>query len=285
MSSLPIEPILPGLNLLLREQGRAVLQAPPGAGKTTRVPLYLLDQPWLNGQRILLLEPRRVAARAAARRMAWSLEQEVGAVVGYRVRRESQVSRATRIEVVTEGILTRMLQSDPGLEGVGLVIFDEFHERSLHADLGLALTLASRALLRADLKVLVMSATLDGTAVARLLDDAPVVISEGRSFPVEIRHRPRRPETRIETTVAEAIHIALASETGDLLVFLPGAGEIHRVASALGQLPANVDVRPLYGMLPPEDQDRAIVPSPPGRRKVVLATSIAETSLTLEGVR
>ena len=262
-----------------------MLQAPPGAGKTTRVPLYLLDQPWLAGQRILLLEPRRVAARAAARRMAWSLREEVGATVGYRIRRESQVSRRTRIEVVTEGILTRMLQSDPGLEGVGLVIFDEFHERSLQADLGLALTLSARSLVRPDLKVLVMSATLDGAAVARLLDDAPVVTSEGRSFPVEIRHRPRRPEARIEAAVAEAIHAALTTDAGDLLVFLPGAGEIHRVAGSLGTLPPTVDVRPLYGMLPPEDQDRAIAPSPPGRRKIVLATSIAETSLTLEGVR
>jgi ATP-dependent helicase HrpB len=283
--TLPIEPILPTLASVLGEQGRAVLQAPPGAGKTTRVPLFLLEQPWLNGQRILLLEPRRVAARAAARRMAWSLKQEVGGTVGYRVRREAQVGRGTRIEVVTEGILTRMLQSDPALEGVGLVIFDEFHERSLHADLGLALTLSSRSLLRPDLRVLVMSATLDGVAVARLLDEAPVITSAGRGFPVEIRHRPRRPETRIEPAVAEAVHAALDVEPGDLLVFLPGAGEIRRVASALGRLPAHVDVRPLYGMLPPEDQDRAIAPSPPGRRKVVLATSIAETSLTLEGVR
>lgn len=262
-----------------------MLQAPPGAGKTTRVPLYLLEQPWLAGQRIMLLEPRRVAARAAARRMAATLKQPVGQAVGFRVRRESLVSRATRIEVVTEGILTRMIQSDPALEGVGLVVFDEFHERSLHADLGLALALSSRSLLRPDLRLLVMSATLDGAAVARLLDEAPVITSEGRSFPVEIRHLPRRPETRVELAVADAVRTAIATERGDLLVFLPGAGEIRRVASDLGGLPAEVDVRPLYGMLSGEEQDRAIAPSPPGRRKVVLATSIAETSLTLEGVR
>jgi ATP-dependent helicase HrpB len=284
-STLPIEPVLPQLASVLGAAGRAVLQAPPGAGKTTRAPLFLLEQPWLTGQRILLLEPRRVAARAAARRMAWLLTQQVGETVGYRIRRETLVSKATRIEVVTEGILTRMIQSDPALEGVGLVIFDEFHERSLHADLGLALTLASKALLRPDLRVLVMSATLDGAAVARLLDAAPVVTSEGRSFPVEVVYRSRRPETRIESAVADAIHASLASDAGDLLVFLPGAAEIHRTAAALGSLPANVDLRPLFGMLAPVEQDRAIAPSPAGRRKVVLATSIAETSLTLEGVR
>lgn len=284
-SPLPIEPILPQLAHALSVAGRAVLQAPPGAGKTTRVPLYLLDQPWLAGQRILLLEPRRVSARAAARRMASTLGQQVGATVGYRVRRESQVSRTTRIEVVTEGILTRMIQSDPALEGTGLVIFDEFHERSLHADLGLALTLSSRTLLRPDLRVLVMSATLDGAAVARLLDEAPVVTSEGRSYPVETRYRPRRPEVRVERAVADAVQHSIAEDAGDLLVFLPGAGEIRRVQSELSGLPANVDVRPLYGMLSGTDQDLAIAPSPPGRRKVVLATSIAETSLTLEGVK
>jgi ATP-dependent helicase HrpB len=284
-SLLPIEPVLPELARALLTEGRAVLQAPPGAGKTTRVPLFLLDQPWLAGQRILLLEPRRVAARAAARRMASTLGQQVGATVGYRVRRESQVSRATRIEVVTEGILTRMIQSDPALEGTGLVVFDEFHERSLHADLGLALTLSSRALLRPDLRLLVMSATLDGAAVARLLDGAPVISSEGRSYPVELRYRPRRPEVRVERAVAEAVLTSVAEDAGDLLVFLPGAGEIRRVQSELSGLPAQVDVRPLHGMLSGADQDLAIAPSPPGRRKVVLATSIAETSLTLEGVK
>ncbi len=282
---LPIEPALPALIAALRSAGRAVLLAPPGAGKTTRVPLALLDEPWLDGRRILLLEPRRVAARAAARRMAWTRQEPVGQTIGYRIRREVLSSRATRIEVVTEGILTRMLQSDPALEDVGLVIFDEFHERSLHADLGLALTLSSRSLLRPDLRVLVMSATLDGAAVAALLDDAPVITSEGRSHPVTTRHLPRRPDTRIEPAVIEAVQQALAADPGDLLVFLPGAGEIRRVAGGLTGLPPEVDVRPLHGTLPVEEQDRAIAPSPAGRRKVVLATSIAETSLTLEGVR
>ncbi|HEU0298383.1 MAG TPA: ATP-dependent helicase HrpB, partial [Longimicrobium sp.] len=234
-----------------------------------------------------MLEPRRLAARAAARHMARLLGQDVGGTVGYRVRMETRVGPTTRIEVVTEGVLTRILQSDPALEGVGLVIFDEFHERSLHADLGLALTLQSRALLRDDLRLLVMSATLDGGPVAALLGGAPIVTSQGRSHPVEIRYLASRVDGRIEPAVARTVRQALESSGGDVLVFLPGAGEIHRVEEMLrgAELPPRVRVMPLYGNLPQPAQDEAIAPSPPGRRKVVLATSIAETSLTIEGVR
>jgi ATP-dependent helicase HrpB len=264
-----------------------VLQAPPGAGKTTRVPLALLDEPWLAGRRIIMLEPRRLAARAAARHMARLRGEEVGGTVGYRVRMETRVGPATRIEVVTEGVLTRMLQTDPALEGVGIVIFDEFHERSLHADLGLALTLQSRALLREDLRLLVMSATLDGAPVAALLGGAPIVTSQGRGFPVDVRYQPARIEGRMEPAVARVVRQAVESSGGDVLVFLPGAGEIHRVEEMLrdGGLAPEVRVMPLYGNLPQQAQDEAIAPSPPGRRKVVLSTSIAETSLTIEGVR
>jgi ATP-dependent helicase HrpB len=280
---LPIEQALPAVRDALRGGTGAVLQAPPGAGKTTRVPLALLDEPWLAGRRIVMLEPRRLAARAAARRMADTLEQRVGGTVGYRVRHESAVGPGTRVVVVTEGILTRMLQSDPALEEFGLVIFDEFHERSIHADLGLALTLQSRAVLREDLRVLIMSATLEGGPVAALLGGAPLVTSEGRAHPVEVRHLARRAGTRLEPAVAAVVRQALQDDDGDLLVFLPGAGEIRRVEGLLHGLGA--DVIPLYGNLPPDQQDRAILPSPPGGRKVVLATSIAETSLTIQGVR
>jgi ATP-dependent helicase HrpB len=287
MTPLPIESTLPGLKAALAADGAAVLQAPPGAGKTTRVPLALLDEPWLAGGRIVMLEPRRLAARAAARHMARLLGQEVGGTVGYRVRMETRVGPTTRIEVVTEGVLTRMLQSDPALEGVGLVIFDEFHERSLHADLGLALTLQSRSLLRDDLALLLMSATLDGGPFAQLLGGAPIVTSEGRGFPVDVRHLPSRIEGRVEPAVARTVRQAVESSDGDVLVFLPGAGEIHRVEEMLrdADLPPGVRVLPLYGNLPQQAQDEAIAPSPPGRRKVVLSTSIAETSLTIEGVR
>jgi ATP-dependent helicase HrpB len=280
---LPIEQALPALRDALRGGTGAVLQAPPGAGKTTRVPLALLDEPWLAGRRIVMLEPRRLAARAAARRMADTLEQRVGDTVGYRVRHESAVGPGTRIVVVTEGILTRMVQGDPALEGFGLVVFDEFHERSIHADLGLALTLQSRDILREDLRVLIMSATLEGGPVASLLGGAPLVTSEGRAHPVEVRHLARRAGTRLEPAVAAVVRRALHDHEGDLLVFLPGAGEIRRVEGLMHGVDA--DVIPLYGNLPPDQQDRAILPSPPGRRKVVLATSIAETSLTIEGVR
>ena len=281
---LPIDAVLPLLRKALRGADSAVLQAPPGAGKTTRVPIALLDEPWLAGRQIVMLEPRRLAARAAARRMAALLGEHPGDTVGYRVRHEAVVGARTRILVVTEGVLTRMLQSDPALERVGLVVFDEFHERSIHADLGLALTLHSRSILRDDLRVLVMSATLESGPIAALLGGAPVVTSEGRFHAVEIRHRPRRPGARLEAEVAAAVRDALESETGDVLVFLPGAAEIRRVAAILEGAVA-ADVLPLHGNLPAEAQDRAILPSPPGSRKVVLATSIAETSLTIEGVR
>jgi ATP-dependent helicase HrpB len=285
--SLPIDLVLPQLAAALGGSPSAVLQAPPGAGKTTGVPPALLDAPWLQGQRILMLEPRRLATRAAARRMAQLRGERVGETVGFRVRGESRVGRSTRIEVVTEGILTRMLQSDSSLEGVGLVIFDEFHERSLDADLALALTLETRDVLRPELRVLVMSATLDGARVARLLGDAPIVTSEGRTFPVETRYVERRPELRVEEAVAAVVRRALSSDEGDVLAFLPGAGEIRRTHDLLTsqQLPGDVRVLPLHGSLSAEAQDAAILPSPPGSRKVVLATSIAETSLTIEGVR
>lgn len=286
-TTLPIEPVLPALREGLRSTGAAVLVAPPGAGKTTRVPLALLDEPWLAGGRILMLEPRRLAARAASRYMAGSLGEPVGGTVGYRVRMDTRVGPRTRVEVITEGVLTRLLQADPSLAGAGLVIFDEFHARSLHADLGLALCLQSRAILREDLRLLVMSATLDAAPVAALLGEAPVVVSAGRSYPVETRWLDRRPDGRLEHLVARSVHRALAGSPGDLLVFLPGAGEIRRVAAELAapDLGPGVQVAPLYGNLPQEDQDRAIAPSPPGRRKVVLATSIAETSLTVAGVQ
>ncbi|MEO5930179.1 MAG: ATP-dependent helicase HrpB [Candidatus Kapaibacterium sp.] len=287
MTDFPIEHILPRLRETLAAGNGAVLQAPPGAGKTTRVPLALLDEPWLRGGKIIMLEPRRLAARAAARYMATMLGERAGDRVGYRMRMDTAVGPATRIEVVTEGVLTRMLQSDPALEGTGCVIFDEFHERSLQADLGLALALQCRSLLRDDLRILVMSATLDGAPVARLLGNAPVLTSEGRSYPVETRYQERRSDERPDRLVAAAVRESLASDTGDILVFLPGAGEIRRVGSLLEEMDPgpNVTVAPLYGNLPQEAQDRAIEPSPAGRRKVVLSTSIAETSLTIEGIR
>lgn len=285
---LPIDDALPALRDALRIQGAAVLQAPPGAGKTTRVPLALLEESWLGGAKIVMLEPRRLAARAAARRMALTLGERVGETVGHRVRMDTRVGPHTRIEVVTEGVLTRMLRDDPSLEGVGLVIFDEFHERNLQADLGLALTLQSRAILRPELRLLVMSATLDGERVSTLIDDAPVITSAGRAFPIDIRYVEPRSDARVEQSVAHAIRNAIASDTGDVLAFLPGAGEIRRVSNLLGDggtLGRGVRIAPLFGNLSQEDQDRAIEPSTPGTRKIVLSTSIAETSLTIEGVR
>lgn len=285
-SDLPIEAALPDLLAALERGPNAVLVAPPGAGKTTRVPLALLSAPWRGDGRIVMLEPRRLAARASAARMAKTLQEEVGATVGHRVRMDSRVTRATRIEVVTEGVFTRMILDDPELSGVAAVIFDEFHERSLDADLGLALALDAQGALRPDLRILVMSATLDGARVQALLPDAALVTSEGRAFPVETRHLPRRPDGRLEADVASAVGQALAADPGSVLVFLPGQGEIRRVAEALdGRVGPEVDVAPLYGALTPAEQDRAIRPAVPGRRKVVLATSIAETSLTIEGVR
>ena len=284
---LPVHEILPELKSSLRGSPAAVLVAPPGAGKTTVVPLELLGEPWMGQGKIIVLEPRRLAARAAAERMAKTLGEPVGRTVGFRVRMQSKVSAATRIEVVTEGVFTRMVLADPELAGVACVVFDEFHERSLDADLGLALARDAQGLLREDLRLLVMSATLDGAAVARLLGDAPVVESQGRAYPVETRYLGRDERLRLEDRVVRAVEKALAEETGSILVFLPGQGEILRTAERLAELVRrpDVDIDPLYGALGPAEQDRAISPAPPGRRKVVLATSIAETSLTIEGVR
>ena len=286
LSTLPIEAVIPDVRHALRNAGQAVLVAPPGAGKTTLVPLSLLGEPWLEDRRILLLEPRRIAARAAAARMAALLGERVGERVGYRVRLDARVSSRTRIEVVTEGILTRMLQSDPAVDGIGIVIFDEFHERSLHSDLGLAFTLQSRSLLRPDLRLLVMSATLSAEPVAALLGGAPIIRSEGRSYPVEVRYRPSRQDSRLEQTVVDVVDEAVGEGFGDILVFLPGEGEIRRVEAALGSgnLPKNLLVAPLFGALPFDMQAKAIQPDPHGRRRIVLATTIAETSLTIEGV-
>jgi ATP-dependent helicase HrpB len=284
---LPIHQVLGDLQGALAHNASAVLVAPPGAGKTTVVPLALLDQSWVGQGKIIVLEPRRLAARAAAARMAKTLGQAVGQTVGFRVRMQSRVSAATRIEVVTEGVFTRMILDDPGLDGVACVIFDEFHERSLDADLGLAFAQQSQSLLRSDLRLLVMSATLDGARVAALLGGAVVVESEGRMFPVDTRYLGRNPAQRFEEQVARAVGKALVEESGSILVFLPGQGEIRRVEGLLRDRIANpaIDIAPLYGALDGRDQDRAIEPAEPGRRKVVLATSIAETSLTIEGVR
>lgn len=284
---LPIDEVLASLHDALAAHRSVVLQAPPGAGKTTRVPLALLDAPWLAGQRMVMLEPRRLAARAAARRMALTLGQSVGEMVGVRVRGETRVSARTRIEVVTEGVLTRMLQTDPSLDGIGLLLFDEYHERSLQADLGLALAAQAQELLRPELRLLVMSATLDVEAVSALLGDAPVITSSGRAHPVEIRHVARRDGQHMEGAVAAAVRRALVSDEGSVLAFLPGAGEIRRAHDLLndGSLPRDVRLHPLYGDLPADAQDMAIAPARPGERKVVLATSIAETSLTIDGVR
>lgn len=284
---LPIHDVLEPLTAALATGNTAVLAAPPGAGKTTVVPLVLLDAPWRGDGRILLLEPRRLAARAAAERMAATLGEAPGGRVGYRTRLQSRIGPATRIEVITEGVFTRMILDDPSLEGVAAVLFDEFHERSLDADLGLAFALESQAALRDDLRLMVMSATLDVEAVASLLDRPPVIAAEGRMYPVETRYLGRDPAERLEVAVVRAIQTALAADTGSLLVFLPGQSEIHRVARLLAERlrdPA-VDIAPLYGALDKAEQDRALEPAPPGRRKVVLATSVAETSLTIEGVR
>ena len=284
--TLPIDPLLPELAQTLERSNCALLQAPPGAGKTTRVPPALLDTPWRNGRAIVMLEPRRLAARSAARFMARQLGEAVGRTVGFRTRFESKVSGDTAIEVVTEGILLRRLQADPELADVACVLFDEFHERSLNADLGLALVRETQGALRPDLRVVVMSATLDTAPLAKLLDEAPVLTSEGRSFPVDVSYRPPRRDQRMEDAAAAAVRDALESEPGSVLVFLPGVGEIKRVEGRLaGTLPDDTELCPLYGALNPDRQDAAISPATKGRRKVVLATSIAETSLTIEGVR
>jgi len=284
---LPIDAVLDDLSRTLEAHNAAVLVAPPGAGKTTRVPLALLDAPWAKGKKIIVLEPRRIAARASADRMAKSLGERAGETVGYRVRFGSKISRATRIEVVTEGIFTRQILDDPELSGVAAILFDEFHERSLDADMGLALARDAQLGLREDMRILVMSATLDGARVAKLLGDAPVVESEGRAFPVETRYLGRKMDAPIERQMAEAIAAALRADSGSVLAFLPGAAEIRRTQNFLAERvqDASIEIVPLFGALDAAVQDRAISPAPKGMRKVVLATSIAETSLTIEGVR
>jgi ATP-dependent helicase HrpB len=285
LSPLPVDAALPELTAALRASNAAVLVAPPGAGKTTRVPLVLADEPWAQQRRILVLEPRRLAARAAAERMAKTLGENVGDTVGLRVRFGSKISRRTRIEIVTEGVFTRLLLDDPALQGVAAVLFDEFHERSLDADLGLALARDAQQGLREDLRLLVMSATIDAARIAGLLGAARVITAEGRAFSVETRYlgRDARP---IEPQIADAIARATRAEPGSLLAFLPGAAEIRRTRALLeGRLDPSCDVVALYGALAGVEQDRAIAPAPRGRRKIVLATSIAETSITIESVR
>ena len=283
--ALPVDAAIPELREALRSGSSAVLHAPPGAGKTTHVPLALVHEPWLGGSKILMLEPRRLAARAVTHRMAQLLGERVGETIGYRVKRDTRVGPRTRIEVVTEGVLTRMLQHDPTLEGIGLVIFDEFHERSIHADTGLALTLHSRAVLRPELRIVIMSATLDGGRVASLLGGSPIITSEGRAYPVEIVYGARPDVRGIPASVAATVIRALNEQDGDVLVFLPGGAEIRRTALELdGRLPERVRVERLYGELSQQSQDAAIAPAPAGWRKVVLSTPIAETSLTIEGV-
>ena len=281
----PVNDILPALRTTLGRQSRALLQAPPGAGKTTQVPLALLDESWLDGQRILMLEPRRIAARSAAGFMAGQLGEVVGDTVGYRIRFEKKVSSRTRVEVVTEGILTRMIQDDPTLDGIGLLIFDEFHERHLQGDLGLALALDVQTSLRPELRILLMSATLDGEPLSRFLD-APMVSSEGRSFPVQIHYQPPRRDEPIAAQLRRALDMALPETPGDALVFLPGQREIGQAMTALGDaLSADIELLPLHGELSVEAQAAALQPTTDGRRRVVLATNVAESSVTLPGVR
>jgi ATP-dependent helicase HrpB len=287
VTDLPIEPLIPRILQALEERGTLVLQAPPGAGKTTRVPLALAAAPFLAGRSVIVIEPRRLAARMAARRMAATLREQPGETVGYRVRLESRVGPKTRVELVTDGLFLRRLQDDPALAGVGCVVFDEFHERGLETDLALAVAIESRTALAPDLRLLVMSATLAAAPVAALLGDAPILTSEGRAHPVDTRYLPRPFSGHVEAAVARAVVDALEHEDGSILVFLPGAREIRRVAAHLDDatLPADVIVAPLYGDLDARAQDAAVAPAPAGRRKVVLATAIAETSLTIEGIR
>ena len=306
-SGLPIDAALPALRAALDTRGAAVLQASPGAGKSTVVPLALLQEDWVHGKRLLMLEPRRLATRAIATRMARGLDESVGETIGYRTRLDTRVSRSTRVEIITEGVLTRLLQEDPSLEGVAAVIFDEYHERSLQADLGLALTLDARATLAADLRILVMSATLEASPLARFLGDAPLVSLPARAFALELRYAGRgapllpatqqptqraREQPSAEQVIAQLVVRAMREEPGDVLVFLPGAPEIRRVQALLeasrlesAETRSGVRILPLYGELASEQQDAALTPAAPGTRKVVLATNIAETSLTIPGVR
>jgi ATP-dependent helicase HrpB len=284
---LPIDAVLEDLRATLAARASAVLVAPPGAGKTTRVPLALMEDGWLQGRKILVLEPRRIAARAAAERMAASLSEGVGERIGLRARMVSKSGPRTRIEVVTEGVFTRMILADPELSGIGAVLFDEFHERSLDADLGLALARDCQRGFREDLRILAMSATLDGARVAQILDDAPVIASAGRAFGVETRYLGREAHARIEEQTADAVMRALRAETGSILAFLPGQAEIRRVEERLAERiddPA-ILLMPLHGAMDMTAQDLALRPAPDGVRKVVLATSIAESSITIEGVR
>jgi len=287
MNVLPIDEVVPRLADLLRSSPSVILSAPPGAGKTTRVPLALLEQDWLAGEKILMLEPRRLAAQRAATYMAQEIGESVGGKVGYRIRGESRVGRSTRIEVLTEGILTRLLHADAGLAGVKLVIFDEFHERSIHADLALALTLEVQKQLRPDLRLLVMSATLDGLPLGRVLKSAPVIDSAGRVYPVETRYLSYPFSGAVEAALADAVRRACAESQGDILAFLPGRREISRAETLLheGEQSEPLAICPLFGDAPREMQSAALGPAPDGKRKVILATSIAETSLTIDGVR
>jgi ATP-dependent RNA helicase HrpB len=283
-SDLPINEIIPALKTKLQTEPVIILQAPPGAGKSTVLPLQLLNEKWLEGKKIIMLEPRRLAARSVASRMAYLLNEEVGETIGYRIRFENKISKNTRIEVVTEGILTRMLQNDNALDNVGLVIFDEFHERSLNADLALALCCQVQQVLRNDLRLLIMSATLDGAKLSALLNNAPILTSEGRQYPVNIQYIPSDEKVYLHLRMANAIKKALRENKGDILAFLPGAGEIIRTQQLLEEEDSGISVQPLYGDLSQQKQQEAILPHPQGRRKVVLATSIAETSLTIEGI-
>ncbi len=280
----PVLEIIPSLKQALLQNPVVILQAPPGAGKSTVLPLQLLDEPWLKNKKMIMLEPRRLAARSVALRMAEELDQEAGETIGYRVRFETVVSKSTRIEVVTEGILTRMIQTDNSLEEVGLVIFDEFHERSLQADLALALCYQAQQLLRDDLRILIMSATLDGEKISSLFNRAPIITSTGKQYPVAFNYIPSEKDVHVSVATARVVRKALREQSGDMLVFLPGAGEIQRVMKSLEEENVSALVVPLYGDLPFKKQQEAILPHPQGMRKIVLATSIAETSLTIEGI-